>query len=201
MPTTSSPTSLRSRRARALAIGGIVLGLGAVATLASWTDQEWAGSPFSSGHFNLEGSTNGTAYDDHATSDAAATVSFSEDFDNLSPNQAVTGAFHVRLAQGTTTAATVATTAKSDGDVAGLTYGIRQIEDSATCTVGTAGTEVVPADTAIGSASGASTFTLDQPGADQPGAATQLCITVTAGTTLQQNQVGSGTWTFTATSN
>ncbi|MBB1022229.1 hypothetical protein G6030_13170, partial [Dietzia sp. E1] len=49
----------RSRRTRAVLAGGSVLGIGAVVTLAAWTDDNWAGSTFSGGTFAVESSASG----------------------------------------------------------------------------------------------------------------------------------------------
>jgi len=195
MPT----SSLRSRRVRAVAIGGVVLGLGAMATLAAWTDQEWATSPFSSGHFNLEGSTDGNDFTDNASLDDAAGLTFSTGADNLAPGQSVASAFDIRLGEGTTTGATIATKASGDGD--NLTYGIQKLAAGAECTASATGTTVVPAGATLDSAARATSFTLAQPAGDEAGEAAHLCITVTAGSELEQGKTGTGVWTFTATSN
>ncbi|GAB2461242.1 putative ribosomally synthesized peptide with SipW-like signal peptide [Conyzicola lurida] len=55
-------------RLRALLSGGLVLGLGAVMTLASWNDSEYATTTLSTSVFNTESSVNGAAYADNAVS-------------------------------------------------------------------------------------------------------------------------------------
>jgi len=55
-------------RLRALLSGGLVLGLGAVVTLASWNDSEYARATLTSSVFNTESSVNGLAYADNAVS-------------------------------------------------------------------------------------------------------------------------------------
>src|SRR5690606_23874046 len=67
--TTSARRSGTSRKVRALLAGGVVLGIGAAATLAAWNDSEYAGATFTAGSFNLEGAVDGAdgSYTDHAS--------------------------------------------------------------------------------------------------------------------------------------
>lgn len=54
-----------SRRSRALLAGGVVLGIGATATLAAYSDSEWASGTFSASpviNLTLEGSPDGTTW-------------------------------------------------------------------------------------------------------------------------------------------
>ena len=67
---------LRLRRIRAILAGGLVLGVGAAATLAAWNDSEYGAATFTAGRFDIVGSTDGTTFASHATSGAAATLSF-----------------------------------------------------------------------------------------------------------------------------
>lgn len=50
----------RRRKIQALAAGGLVLGVGATATVASWTDQENAFGEFEAGQFQIEATTDGS---------------------------------------------------------------------------------------------------------------------------------------------
>lgn len=65
--------STNSRKIRAFAAGGAVLGLGAVMTLAAWSDSEFAKGTFGTQNFGIEASkTSATAgFSDHATEDQA----------------------------------------------------------------------------------------------------------------------------------
>lgn len=54
----------RSRRVRAVLAGGLVFGVGAAATLASWTDQEVATATITAGTFAIESRTNLGAFED-----------------------------------------------------------------------------------------------------------------------------------------
>jgi predicted ribosomally synthesized peptide with SipW-like signal peptide len=171
-----------SGRVRALLAGGLVLGVGATVTLAAWNDSEFATATFQAGTFNLQGSTDGTAYSDHASAPGAA-LGFSVNANTLSPGDVIYAPYAVRLAANTTSPATVTVTAPStSGTVAGLTYSLIQ--------PGTFGW--VP---------GTVTFQL-APGAPvtSSGAAVNLCFVVTAGAGLSQSQTGSATWQFQAAS-
>ena len=65
--TVSSSTrpNQKSRKVKALLAGGLVLGVGAAVTLASWTDQEWTEGLFGAGSFNIEGSLDGLTFTEH----------------------------------------------------------------------------------------------------------------------------------------
>jgi predicted ribosomally synthesized peptide with SipW-like signal peptide len=65
---------LRSLRLRALLAAGLALGVGAGGTLASWTDNEYGNVTFTSGTFNIVGSTDGTSYSDHTPAGSAAAL-------------------------------------------------------------------------------------------------------------------------------
>jgi predicted ribosomally synthesized peptide with SipW-like signal peptide len=193
----------QSRRGivRALLAGGIVLGVGAAVTLASWNDSEFATGSFAAGAFNLEGSsTDGTTFADHATAGTGAPLSFTLEPANLSPTDSVYAPFAVRLAAATSTGATVAVSSVGAGDNAThLSYRILQTSAFG-CTAATTGTELVPAGTAL-TASPTGTFPLAKGATnDDPGAAQFLCLIVTADQTLVQAKAATVTWQFLATS-
>ncbi|WP_193627409.1 SipW-dependent-type signal peptide-containing protein [Brevibacterium sp. CFH 10365] len=54
---------LRRRRIKAILAGGLVFGIGAVGTVAAWTDTETADGSFTAGTFTIELSTNGTDWE------------------------------------------------------------------------------------------------------------------------------------------
>jgi len=186
----------RSRRIRALLAGGLVLGIGAAVTLAAWTDNEFATGSFTASRFDLQGSTDGTAYSDHATSPGAP-LTFTLDPSSLAPGDVVTAPFAVRLAANTSENATVAVSVPSTtGTLTGLTYKLDRMP-----AWGCGGT---PTSTLIASSAmnaGTGSFTLAQ-GAPTTSAGTPvfLCFTVTAGPTLTQGQTGSVVWQFAAQS-
>ncbi|SDT10653.1 SipW-cognate class signal peptide [Brevibacterium siliguriense] len=196
-------TKTRSRKFKAILAGGIVLGVGAAVTLAAWTDDEWAEGVFGAGSFNVQGSTNGTDFDDHKSSDGAAALTFDLDgADNLSPGDTVAAPFVLRLDGATTYDATVALTSAAGGgdNAAALTYEIVQVASAGDCSASATGTSVVPAGTALDSTAGASDFALTAGAGTATGAPVALCFKVTADDTLTQGQDTTAQWQFTATS-
>ncbi len=189
------------RKVRAILAGGLVLGVGAAVTLAAWNDSEFATGTFSAGAFNLEGSTDGTTYSEHASIGAAATLPFTAPVTNLSPGDVVYAPFAVRLDATTTNNATVTVSnAATTGTVTNLTYTLIQ-PSSFGCSAGTTGTTLVAAGTAVSSVPGSPTFALLM--GTPPtiaGAPAFLCFKVTAGAGLAQSQTGTVTWQFQAVS-
>jgi predicted ribosomally synthesized peptide with SipW-like signal peptide len=188
---------------RAILAGGLVLGVGAAVTLAAWNDSEFAQGTFGAGHFNLQGSTDGTTFDDHA-SGSPAPLSLSAGFNTLSPGDTVSAPFVLHLDATTTNDAVVnvASATQSGSAAAELSYGIVQVASVAACTPAATGTVIVPAGTALNSVIGASTFALTKsatPGT-APGADAFLCVQVTASPTLVQDTAAVGTWEFLGTS-
>ncbi|MFC7464343.1 SipW-dependent-type signal peptide-containing protein [Brachybacterium sp. GCM10030252] len=195
----SSAPSTRSRKVRALLAGGLVLGVGAAITLAAWNDSEYATGSFESGAFDLEGSVDGSTYDEHATAATAAPLAFSLDASNLSPGDTVTAPFAVRLDDTTTYGANVAVEpSATSGTVTGLTYSLATTSAFG-CQASTADT-LVPAGTSFGTEPGTANFDLAAGDGATAGDAIFLCFTVTAGEALQQGQSGTATWEFLATS-
>jgi predicted ribosomally synthesized peptide with SipW-like signal peptide len=186
--------------ARAILAGGLVLGVGATATLAAWNDSEYAQGTFTAGSFDLQGSTDGTTFAQHATSGTAATLAFTVNPTDLSPQAVVYAPFAVRLAAGTTDGASVAfQTPVATGTVTGLTYSVYETSAfgcSATNLPG--GTELIT-DAAF-TASTSATFPLTAGTGGAAGPTQNLCFVVTAGASLTQGQTGSATWQLLATS-
>lgn len=202
-----------SRKIRAMIAGGLVLGVGAAITLAAWTDSEFATGTFTSGSFNLQGSTTGAddSYIDHDTVAGAAEIAFTTGFDNLAPDMTVAAPFWVRLAAGTTSPAvldlteimsTVDPATGSNDD--NITFDAYVIDPTATCS--TATTSAVAMATGASLASGAiagDTVPLSIGAADtEAGAAVQICFVVTAGAqdVFEQEESVTSTWQFVATS-
>ena len=137
---------------RALLASGLVLGVGAGATLAAWTDSEHSQATFTAGRFGIVGSTNGTNFSEHATSGSAATLNF-----QVAPTAMPPGTTTYALYSVTTLNPSVAGTvnlraaeANSAGLGQHLTYGVRTITGT-TCNASTfaAGAEVVPTGRAL----------------------------------------------------
>ena len=192
----------KSRKVKAILAGGLVLGLGAATTLAVWNDSEFVTGAFRAGHFNVQGSADGTTFADHTTSEAAATLSFSTGFNNLSPSQTVASPYVLHLDKDTTTGATVLVNTAESSGAEELTYKIVKVAAFGDCTPTAPGTStIVAAGHALDSSDGAVPFTLTKSanGTD-PGADVFLCIQVTSSTTLGQGTSATGTWEFLATS-
>lgn len=195
----------RTQRLKAVLAGGLVLGVGAAITLAVWNDSEFATGTFSTGHFNVQGSTDGSTFADHTSSGSAAGLSFSTGFDNLSPSTTVAAPFVLRLDKDTTSDATVSVASATGTGTAEthLTYKIVTVASVVGCTPAASGTAtIVAAGTVLDSVSGASTFDLAKSTSIgvNPGAAVFLCIQVTADSGLVQDTTAVGTWEFLATS-
>jgi predicted ribosomally synthesized peptide with SipW-like signal peptide len=201
--------SVRALRLRAVLSSGLVLGVGAAVTLASWTDQEYATGTFQTSVFNTQSSVNGGAYADNATSPGAA-VTVSGPF---APG--VSSYFTVSIR---TTANSVAGTAVLNGATLGgtdaatlgtaLVY--RVVRTTATCNaaaftgtpafvVGASGTTralTAGQETGVSNPLAAATSTA-------PGTATGFCFEVTlpagASNTLQ-GKTATATWQFVTTS-
>ena len=199
---TVSTRRMAPRRIKAILAGGLVLGLGAAVTLAAWNDSEFANGSFSAGRFNLEGSaTNGTTFTEHATSGAAAPLTFTVSPADLSPGSIIYAPFAVRLDSTTTNNAVVTIAATSTGTMTGLTYKLIQAATWG-CSVSTVATATpIPALTALGTAPAGATFPLAKGvAAGTAGDAAFLCLVVTAGA-VTQGQTGTATWEFNAASN
>jgi predicted ribosomally synthesized peptide with SipW-like signal peptide len=185
----------RRRKMMAIIAGGLVLGAGAAITLAAWNDSEFATGTFGSGSFDLEGSTDGTAF----SSDSAApgkTLTFELDADALSPGAVVAVPFAVQLAAGSSYEADVTIEAASGAAIAAdLTY---DLVDTGTfvagCDATTPGTTLVT-DAATTASGPTPAFALTAAAAP-----VNLCFVVTAGAGLDPNLTGSVTWEFVGTS-
>jgi predicted ribosomally synthesized peptide with SipW-like signal peptide len=197
----ASRKQLRRRRLRAVLAGGLLLGLGATITLATWNDSEFAQGTFTAGSFNMLGSTDGTTFTEHATVGAPAILNFTVNPTTLSPGDIVYAPFAVELDGPTTNDAIVTiSNAATTGTVTNLTYTLIQ-PTTFGCAVGTTGTELVPALTPVGTVPGSPTFALTKgTPPSTPGAPVFLCFKVLAGALLTQGQTGTATWEFAAAS-
>jgi len=190
------------RKVAAVLAGGLVLGVGTMATLASWNDSEFASATFTAGQFNLEGAVDASqaVFGEHASSAGAGGLTFTAPFNNLTPTDVVAAPFAVRLAAGTTNNAELKlAAATSTGTVANLTYTVVQTA-TAGCTTASTGTVIVPAGTPVTSVSATTLDLTKGASAGVAGAPAYLCFKVTAGAALGQSQTGSVTWQFQAVS-
>jgi predicted ribosomally synthesized peptide with SipW-like signal peptide len=187
----------RSRRRRiALAVGsgGLVLGIGAIVTLAAWTGTEQSNADFEAGRFGLEASADGSTFSANPDS-PGLTLTFDSAAALLSPGATAYAPYAVRLTADSDYAADVTLTSSAGtGTVAGsLTYSIVQT-DTFGCSAATTGTTLVTDQEATGTPG---TLLFDLDAAAEP---VYLCVQVTADDTLPQGSNGSIAWTLTGAS-
>lgn len=199
-----------SLRIRAILAGAIVIGVGATATLASWTDSEFETATFSSSVFNTESSVQGGAYADNNVAPGPSVTFAGSGF---SPG--TIGYIQVLVrTKATSSAGTVslsgATLGGADTATLGAAFVYRVVRTTATCnaTAFTGSPTFV-----VGGAATYRALTLAQEvgvtnnlgaaTAVAPGAATGFCFEVTlpagAPNTLQ-GKTATATWQLTATS-
>lgn len=201
---TPEQRTARRRKVQAVLAGGLVLGLGAVVTMANWNDSEFAEGLFGSASFNLEGSTDGETYSDHDTAAAAAQLTFAAD--NMTPGQTVYAPFWVRLDADTTIDGTVeaadgiGVVASSGENAAHLSYEVLADPDSCNAAGADTGTSVAAgADLSEGIGS-TSSFTLSS-GDGTAGTPVLLCFEVQASQEdFVQDDTTEVTWEVRATS-
>lgn len=202
MKETSTTPSRRGRHRKVAAVlaGGLVLGIGTMATLASWNDSEFAGATFTAGKFDLESSIdNGATYTTHSWS--SGTIAFTAPQANMSPGDVVNAAFPVRLAAGTTNNARLRMNSLSYSNTEGLTVIVWQNTTSSDCNATyTPATMVATWGEAQGWTTGISPTLTKGATSAVPGAPAYMCVKMTAGPTLPQGQVAWESWVFTATS-
>ncbi|MGK9147394.1 SipW-dependent-type signal peptide-containing protein [Plantibacter flavus] len=177
--------------------GGLVLGVGAAITLAAWNDSEFATGIFSGGAFSIEGSTNGTAFTEHATAGTAAGLTFELDADNLAPSEPVYAGFAVQLTSASTYAATVDIVASSSDTIASsLTYSLVE-----TATFGCDATTFAAGDALVTTAATTTSTATDIFTLDAVTDPVFLCFQVTPAANLPQaSPQGTVLWEFAAES-
>jgi predicted ribosomally synthesized peptide with SipW-like signal peptide len=179
----SADSAHTRKRVYAVLAGGLVLGVGTALTLAAWSDSEFATTDFAAGVFEFQGSTDGTAWADHATEDEAASLTFSTGFDNLAPDDVVYAPYALQLtAESSASADLTAVAPVVSGDLTGqLTFA-----SVATTTFG-CDAAAFAGGTAV-------------PTALAPGDVVNLCLQVTAGTDIAQGDTGTAVWQWDAVS-
>lgn len=143
---------LRSRRIRAILAGGLVLGVGGAATLAAWNDSEYGAATFTSGSFDIVGSTTGTGtFTNHPVGSPAA-LSFTAPFSGMAPGNTVYALFSVKTSASSVkgNVQVTAGTTGGTGLAPSMTYGVKTIAGT-TCdsSAYTGGTVVVADGTAL----------------------------------------------------
>ncbi|GAA4162663.1 hypothetical protein GCM10022286_21900 [Gryllotalpicola daejeonensis] len=150
----------RSRRSASLYVRsalalGLVLGAGAAATDASWTDQELASGTFKTATFNTESSVdNGGSYTDHATTATAGTLAFTAVAPTptsatpgqaLYPGATMNTSFAIRAKAGSIAGIVTSITPSSIGSDAVLTsLQYRMYWDTAACNTAATTTSFAP---------------------------------------------------------
>ncbi|MDQ4214299.1 SipW-dependent-type signal peptide-containing protein [Microbacterium capsulatum] len=194
---------IRLRRIRAVLAGGLVLGVGAGVTLASWNDVENTTATITASRFGIRGATDGTTFAQY--NPTAATLGFSAvDAAALSPGKTIYALFSVKTISGST-AGTVRLMAGTygTGTLADyLTYGVRTVT-TAQCAqasdyTSTGSAAVVPDGSALNtSATGSQTLTANGT------AQVNYCFAITLPTSTPNAAQGltlTQTWQFSATS-
>jgi len=197
-------------RARALLAGGLVLGLGATATAASWNDSEYATATLTTSTFNTESSVGGQAWADNA-SPPGATVTLA--VGAFSPGTVAYLPVLIRTKVNSIAGTVVmggATFTGTDAALLSPVFTYRVVRTTATCdSTAFSGTPVfvigasggvplttVPSTSLVNTLAAATTVAT--------GASTGFCLEVTlptgASNTLQ-GKTASATWQFLATSN
>ena len=167
-----------SRRVRAVLAGGLVLGIGASATLAAWNDSEYGSATFTAGRFDIVGAADGTTFTSHATTGTAAALTFAATPSLMVPGATTYALFNVKTADPSVAgnlqwnAVSPATT----GLAVYLRYGVRTIPAATACnsTTYAAGTSVVPDISAL-----ATNGTATQAVSANGGSTVNYCIAVT----------------------
>ncbi|WP_324014092.1 SipW-dependent-type signal peptide-containing protein [Microbacterium sp. JZ37] len=195
--------ALRWRRLRAVLAGGVVLGIGAAATLAAWNDTEHTTATLTAGTFGIVGATNGTTFTEHASAGAAAVLNFQVAPTAMTPGTTTYALFSVRTVN-PSVAGSVLLTATDSNATTGLgqylTYGVRTVP-AAQCdatTFGASTATVILSGSPLG-ADAASSQSLSANGAST----VNYCFAVTLPSTAPNAAQGASvtpTWQFTATS-
>jgi predicted ribosomally synthesized peptide with SipW-like signal peptide len=192
----------RRRKLAAVLAGGLVLTTGAVTTLASWSDSEFAGATFSSGQFDLEGSIDGgDSFGQHFKAAQAGQLAFDLNVNNLAPGDTVNASFPVRLAAGTTNNARLRLAAATvTGSITGLGVIVWQNTLSADCSAAYNPSFLVAyVDSTTFGPAIQPTLSKGSP-TSSAGAPVNVCFRVAASDSLPQAQSGSVSFQFVATS-
>lgn len=199
----ASQTTTRTRQAKALLAGGLVLGVGAAVTLATWTDEAYVEATFGTSSFNVQVRTEESAGWVEGPADAPARLEFAMPLaERLTPGDTVYAPVSLRTDE--TSVAGSVTLAGADplgsptaGEQAlfeALTYRVVTLPDGASCgpdAVSAASPDAVLVDGGLTAGSPAGAVELGAQGA----APVDLCFAVTlpreagAGTALQNQQV------------
>ncbi|NDK31764.1 SipW-dependent-type signal peptide-containing protein [Nesterenkonia haasae] len=186
----------RARKIRAVMAAGAVLGVGALITLAAWTDNQFAEGLFTTGSYNVISSEDGGTYSDHSSAEDSATLEMQAG--NTTPGEQFAAGFWLRTDAATTVDGVITgiDVASSSGNVEEYTYSVVHLSDpEADCTVQSTGAQI-----ASGESLGDINFvefsdvSLHHGGDDSRGAPVQLCFQVEASEELSQGGSASVVW-------
>lgn len=211
----------RGAKVRALLAAGVVVGVGAAATLASWTDTEWAWAGNGSGDdpglgasmFDVQqnvwdGAGDGANFVDRETAPGGE-LDFTVRASRLTPGDTVYAPMQLRtIADSDAAELTLDGAAVGTGDAdffAALRYGVRTGVARGSCSAAGfgGGRTLVPTGTVLGTGSGATTFALAAGDDVTPGEAVDLCFAVTLPAGSPSSLQGKGAspqWAFQALS-
>lgn len=131
----------KSRKIRALAAGGAVLGVGAAVTLAAWSDSEFAQGIFNTDDFGIHATTGGATFSDNPEAEQALELTF-PGAEALAPGDTVAVGYQIKnVPDGADSLVTFEQQNISDSLGGALTAQVVQTTD-ATCTPETTGTEL-----------------------------------------------------------
>lgn len=189
----------------AVLAGGLVLGVGTSATLASWNDSEFATADFGSGALNLVGSIDGTVYADHSAAGAAALQFTLPLSSQLSPGDTVYAPYWVRVDSTTTAPATLTASAVTATDSVGtnsahLAFEVRAIDATASCDASASTSPLLASGASLDALTPGDAITLATGVDGGEGDAVQLCFAITADSGLQQSASTTATWQLDAIS-
>lgn len=192
----------RYTRIRALLAGGLVLGIGMTATLAAWTDQEYAKTTIQAGTFSLQSQVSGSSW---ASNGAGSAVTLPLDATGLYPGVSKAAWIQIRTSGtlgGTVTLSGVTAVAPLAADQAlrdALTVRVFTVTQTADCNTTAPGGASLPLTTAP-SAGQLPPVTLDGSGGTTTTVTYCVVLTLPTGApTSAQGGTVTPTWTFTGT--
>ena len=200
MPMTQTPPDdrrpRRRRKALALLSAGVVLGIGAVVTLAVWNDPEFAQGTFTTQEFDIEGSLDGDHFSSSPTS-PGKTLAFSIPASAMSPGDRTYAPFAVQLSERSGHKASVAlshTATVPFGN--GLVFSLYALDGwDKKCSAAEPPETAIIEDRPVTTTGSVHVFNLVDP--LKP---VHLCFVVRGTTSLPQGATGTVTWQFTGTS-
>lgn len=201
-------SAVHSGKVKAVLAGGLVLGVGAAVTLASWTDQAYVDATFGTSSFNIQVDTQGggEAWVEADTEAAASDLVFSVGVEALVPG----GTVYAPVSLQTDPAGSVAGTVTLEGAAAGaggdealfdaLRYTVTALEEDTRCAAGSVAGETL-ADGPLTTGSDPGAITLAADGGNQ----VDLCFAVSLPRDVDRNTALQGVstsalWRFAASS-